>query len=425
MQRWFFRRQDKQRIFIFIGLFLVLGMGIYLGMQKMGTRQSLDKNTSGNSQTTVDTVKLSKTALEKQVVLSGQTVPEAQIDIAAKYQGKVVAVNVSLGQQVAAGDVLVVQDTKDADLSIAQNSAAYSQAAADAVTSEVSYQANYDKAKADYQRAVTNYERYQTLFAMGGVSREQLDASEQERDNAKAVFDTLDKQMNSNSVPAVIEAARATAQKAQYSVSAMEKQRDDLVLRAPRSGMIGYRQVEAGSMVSAGQKLLSIVDNSQLYVDCQVSEQDIALLMSGMDVAVQVDSLGKTVPGKLIYISPASSSDTQSFSVRISLQDHDPLLKGGMFARTVITSTLRQNTLVAPKDAVLEKNGKRYVFVVTEQNEVEERVVQVGMVGDKDVEILAGVNEGEQIAVNNLSRLRSGLKVKPNLVSRDNREAAT
>jgi len=409
MNYQFLKNNNKNKLLLVSGFVLVFCLG-FLIVYQVKQKSTVGAGTVKNKQTTVDVLTIKRNDLIKNISLSGQTVPKSQVDIAAKYLGKVVTVNGDLGQAVSEGQILIVQDTKDSDNSIRQNQAAYQQAAADTVTTEVSVNANYSKAQADYQRALDSYQRYKTIYDIGGISKEQLDANSQQLTAAKTALDLLANQMNSG-IAASITSAQAAAAKAQYSVDAMKTQREDLFLRAPCSGVIGYRQVEVGSMVSVGQKLLSIVDNSEFYVDCQVAAEDLPALKVGMKVEVKMDALGKTLPGKVIYISPTSDSQTQVFSLRIALDKPTPELKGGIYAQTNIASVLRQNTLIVPKDAVLEKSGKIYVYVINSQNEVEERGVQVGGSGDLNVEILSGLNEGEQIAVSNLSRLSSGMVV--------------
>ncbi|VBB08270.1 rnd efflux pump membrane fusion protein [Lucifera butyrica] len=400
---------NKYKLLLISGFVLFFCLGIVI-FNQVKQKSAVGAGNAKNKQTTVDVLTVKRGNLIKNISLTGQTVPKSQVDIAAKYLGKVVAVKVDLGQSVSEGQILIVQDTKDIDNSIQQNQAAYQQAAADAVTTEVSVNANYSKAQADYQRALDSYQRYKMLYAAGGISKEQLDTNSQQLTAAKTALDILANQMNSGTAASVT-SAQAAAAKAQYSVNAMQTQRDDLILRAPCSGVIGYRQVEVGSMVTAGQKLLSIVDNSEIYVDCQVAPEDLPALKAGMNVEVQLDALGKTLPGKVIYISPASDSQTQTFSLRIALDNPGPEVKGGIFAQANIASVLRKNTLAVPKEAVLEKSGETYVYVIDSQNKVEKRVVQVGVSGDQNVEILSGLTEGEQIAVSNLSRLASGMVI--------------
>lgn len=416
MRYQFWKNTNRAKIVIYIGIVVLLILGIIISMQARKNAAN-SANVKKNMQTTVDVLAAPRMALTKRIVLSGQTVAGAQVDIAAKYQGRVAAVNVDLGQQVTAGQVLIVQDTADADNAILQNQAAYEQAAADAEEKDVSFQASYDKARADYQQALSNFQRYKYLYDQGGISQQALDTAEQQLADAKAALDALVNQKNASDVPASVASARAAAAKAQYSMAAAKQQRDDLILRAPRAGVIGFRQVEVGDMVQPGQKLLTIVDNSIIYVDCQVAEQDLSALTQGMAVNVSIDALGQTFPGKIIYLSPANDSNNQSFTARIVLLNSSPAVRSGMFARMVIDAVLRPAALVVPKEAVVEKNGKNYVFVINAQNVVEERAVQIGLTGDETVEIISGLNEGEHVAVNNLSRLRAGLVIKPNLVT--------
>lgn len=409
MNYQFWKNNRKYKLLLISGLVLSFCLGLIIFYQ-IKQDNAIGSSTAKSKQTTIDLFTVKQGDLIKNISLTGQTVPKSQVDIAAKYLGKVVAVNVDLGQPVSAGQILVVQDTNDADNSIQQNQAAYQQATADAITTEAATNANYSKAQADYQNALTTYQRYKTIYDAGGISRVQLDSTAQQLADAKAALDLLGDQMNSG-VASSIESAQAAALKAQYSVVAVEAQRDDLILRAPCAGVIGYRQVDVGSMVSAGQKLLSIVDNTELNVDCQVAAEDLPALKVGMDVEVKMDALGKTLPGKVIYISPTIDPQTQSFLLRIALDSTDSEVQGGIFAQVDIACVLRPNTRIIPKDAVLEKDGKTYVYAINSQNEVEERVVQMGVGGDQNVEILSGLNEGEEIATSNLSRLSSGMVI--------------
>lgn len=348
--------------------------------------------------------------LSKKILLTGKTVPEAQVDIAAKYSGRIADVRVELGQSVVPGQVLLVQDTADLDIALAQNSAALRGADADAVQSDAAFQASYHKAQADYSQAQTNAGRYRSLFEMGAVSKEALDKVEQQLTAAKAELDIWSRQLVGGSAASVL-SKQAALERTRAALEALRQQRDDMIIRAPRAGVIGFRQAEAGSMAQAGQKLLSIVDNSKIYVDCPVSEKDIGQVALGASAKVSVDSLGKVYDGKVIYISPSMETATQAFTVRLALDAADECLKAGMFARTEMVVLLRKAALAVPKEAVISLNGKDRVFVIDGKQQVQERVVKLGFRNDSSVEILDGLQEGEKVAVTNLARLKNGSKV--------------
>ncbi len=355
--------------------------------------------------------------MTRRIELTGKTVPEAQVDISAKYSGKITQINVTLGQQVEAGQILLVQDTNDIDAALAQNEAALRGAEADAIESNASFQASYEKAKSDYQLSLANFQRYKTLYEKGAVSKQALDSAEQTVIAAKAAVDTWANQLMAGSSASVM-SKQAARDKAQGGIDALQHQRNDMIIRAPRAGIIGFRQAEAGSLAQAGQKLLSIVDNSKIYVDCPVSEQDIGQIVLDMPAKVAIESLGKTYSSKVIYISPAMDAATQSFTVRLALEGADDTLKAGLFARTNISILLRPNTIFVPKEAVVSVNGRERVFIIDDNNQVVERGVQIGLRNDLFVEIIKGVSEGERIAVSNLARLKAGMTVNPTVVSR-------
>lgn len=359
----------------------------------------------------VQTETLTRQDLMKRVVLSGSTVPKAEVDIAPKYAGRIARVAVDLGDRVKAGDVLIQQDVRDLDISILQNGAGSEQAAAEAVQSRSQYSADILKAQSDYDNALATYQRYQALYDMDAVALQERDDKYRAMMEARSVLDSLQNQQVGDT-PAVVAAREAAAMQAQYTVDALRQQRDDMTLTAPRDGIIGWRQAEEGEWASAGQKLLTVVDNSLLYVDCDVAEQDIGILRLGMTLSVSIDSLGETCEGRITYISPSMDADTHSYKVRLTLDSQGGRILGGMFARTEVTAVQREHTLYVPKEAVGDDNGKKYIFLIDEEGRARKAYVTLGLINDDSMEILSGASEGDQVAITNISRLRDGMEVE-------------
>lgn len=401
---------NKRKLIVFSIAILALLFFAYRGIY---AKNIVKGQRPEDTKPAVDVVTVQRKDMIRKLDLTGQTVPESQVDIAAKYTGKVTQINVELGQQVSPGQILLSQDSSDVDISISQNAASYRQASADAIESNATFEANYQKAQSDYQHSVTNYDRYKTLYSQGAISKEALDNTEQQMASSQAALDTWSKQLSAGSA-ASVQSKLASRDKAQSAIDALQNQKSDLVLRAPRAGVIGFRQVEVGNIISAGQKVLSIVDNSNIYVDCTVSEQDIGQIALGVPTTISIESLGKSYTGKIIYISPAMDSKTQTFTIRVALDKPDDSIRSGMFARTTISVALRPQTLFVPKEAVISLNGKDRIFVVNSNNQIEERIVQLGLRNDASIEILNGLNDGEQVAISNLSRLKTGTEITLN-----------
>ncbi len=347
----------------------------------------------------------------RHIDLSGQTIADAHIVLAPKYTGRITAVQAQLGDHVKAGDVLMVQDTGDLELSIRQNHAATQAAAADAVEAEASYNANYIKTQNSYEIERMKYERNQYLYSIGAISQDTLDSVKQEYMTSKAAYEALENQSDGSAAPASVASKQFTAEKDMYATKSLEKQRSDMYLIAPRDGIIGYRSAEVGALASAGTKVFELIDNSHIYVDCSLSENDAAVLEPGMDLDVTIDALGQTYTGKLIYVSPAMDDTAKTYTVRIALDEDKSMIKAGLFARSQIDILQRPQTLFVPKEAIINKNGRTTVFVVKPDQTVEEREVRIGLLNDTDEEIIEGLEDGDIVALSNQDRLKDGMTV--------------
>lgn len=395
----------KWKTILWIVVLILLFAGIYFY-----THRSSNSNKKLSSRPGVTVETMERKDMMKRVVLSGETVPRASVDISPKYAGRIASINVDLGDHVEAGDVLLSQDTKDISLSLSASRAGSAQAVADAVESRSSYDAGTLKAQSDYDNALTTYERYETLFGEGAVSRQERDDKYRAMMEAKAALETLTGQ-DVGGVPAMIASKEAAAEKAQYTADSLAAQKEDMTIVSPISGTIGYRDAEAGEWASAGQKLLTVVDNSSLYMDCAVAEQDIGVLKEGMVVSVSIDSLGEEAAGTISYISPALDASSHSYKVRIVLSPDIKGLRGGMFGRSEVTAVERKNALFLPKEGVLENNGKKYAFLVDGNHQVKKVEVTTGLYNDDSIEIVKGISAGDQVAVTNISKLKDGMTV--------------
>lgn len=401
--------KSKRHKLIAFGIVLLLAfISIYAYSHYNSTAK---KGGGGPVNAAVQSYTVHRQDMNRRIALSGQTVPDAQVDLAPKYAGKIVAVNVKLGDTVETGQVLLVQDTIDTELTIQQDQAALDQAQAESLGAEAQFSSDYQKAQVDYQTAEMNYNRYVILKNEGAVSQKELDTMYQAMIVAKSALDNLETQ-NIGNVPASIASKRAAQAKAGYVVETMEKQRDDLIIRAPRSGVISYRNAEVGAMATANTKVLSITDNSGVYVDCPVSETDVASITTGTAVPVTIESLANTYNAVITYVSPAMDTSTKTYVVRLTLQNPDNLLRGGMFAQSYVDVLQRKNTLYVPKDSLQELNGTSKLYVINSDNKIEIKTVKTGLRNDNYVEILDGLSDGDKIAVTNTARLKDGSSVE-------------
>ena len=384
---------------------LAIALYFYMGMGK-DNMQKVRRNSP-----VVEVQEVVRADMGRHIVLSGQTVADASISLAPKYNGRITAVYADLGDWVEEGQILMVQDLEDLDISIAQNAAAAGAARADVRETAATYNANLSSKKNAYELASAKYERQKYLFSIGAISQDKLDSVEAEYSAAKAAYEVLANQQ-AGGMAAAIESKELLAAKQEHATEALEKQRSDMILRAPRSGIIAYRNAEVGAMAAAGTKAFTLVDNGHINVDCTIGENDAAILQAGMEVNVTIDALGKDFLGKIIFVSPAMDEDSKSYRVRVSLDNPDNTVKAGLFAHTAVDILQRPQTIFVPQSAVLTRNGEQYVFVLREDGMVERRVVKIGLLNDVSEEILEGLTEGEKVVLTNQDKLQDGMKVK-------------
>ncbi len=384
---------------------LAVALYFYMGLGR-DTAQKVRRN-----RPVVEVQEVVRADMGRHIVLSGQTVADASISLAPKYNGRITAVYADLGDWVEEGQILMVQDLEDMDISIAQNAAAAGAARADVRETAATYNANLSSKKNAYELASAKYERQKYLFSIGAISQDKLDSVEAEYSAAKAAYEVLANQQ-ADGMAAAIESKELLVAKQEHATEALEKQRSDMILRAPRSGIIAYRNAEVGAMAAAGTKAFTLVDNGHINVDCTIGENDAAILQAGMEVNVTIDALGKDFLGKIIFVSPAMDEDSKSYRVRVSLDNPDNTVKAGLFAHTAVDILQRPQTIFVPQSAVLTRNGEQYVFVLREDGMVERRVVKIGLLNDVSEEILEGLTEGEKVVLTNQDKLQDGMKVK-------------
>ena len=397
---------SRNKLVAFGLVFLLACAGIYV----ISHSDRAAKSSSALTNASVQSYRAERRDMMRTISLSGQTVPLAQVDLSTKYAGNITAVYVDLGDTVEPGQILLEQDTVDTSLQLSQNRAAWAQAAAETKSAQSQFYSDLQKAQVEYATAKMNYNRYVILKDEGAVSQKDLDTMYQALIVAKAALDNLQLQ-NVGDTPALIAGKQAAQAKAKYTVDSLSKQLEDLTIRAPRHGVISYRNAEAGAMAAANTKVLTITDTSGIYIDCPVAEADVAAIQPGMTVSVSVESLANTYDGTITYVSPAMDPTNKTYIVRITLSNPDNLLRGGMFAQSSLEVLQRRNTLFVPKDALVEQNGVSQLYVINQDNTIAIRTVKTGLRNDNYVEILEGLSDGEQISTTNLARLRDGVSV--------------
>ena len=204
---------------------------------------------------------------------------------------------------------------------------------------------------------------------------------------------------------------RSLLEIAKAKVALMQTRLQDYTIRAPFSGMLGIRQISAGAVVDPDTVITTLDDTSTIKLDFTVPETYLGVLGNGMDITARSPAYpDRNFEGTVSTISSRVDPETRTLTIRARIPNPDRLLKPGMLL-TVDLVRSRSRTLIIPEEAVILEKDKKYVFLVTEENTVAKKKIVTGRRSPGKVEVLSGLNAGQQVIIRGISRVRPGTAV--------------
>lgn len=222
-----------------------------------------------------------------------------------------------------------------------------------------------------------------------------------------------------NRLKLVYEAGGISSQQIDQQKTALDIQREavanlkkNIEVRSPISGVVTARNYDSGDLF-ASMPVLHVMKLDPVKIKVSIPEQHFPNVRVGMPVSVSVDLFpDKVFAGKVLLIHPALDTATRTFTVEVTVPNGNATLRPGMFARSTFDMGQKPGVMV-PDVAVQKQVGssERYVYVISDGH-AERRSVKVGRQVDGMVDILSGVEAGEDVAVTALTRLYDGAPVE-------------
>jgi len=182
---------------------------------------------------------------------------------------------------------------------------------------------------------------------------------------------------------------------------------------APFSGVLGYTGLTEDIFVSDNIFIITLDDNSTIYSDIKIPESYAPFIKKGLPVEARVSSYrNKVFKGKIDFISSRINADTRSLLSRVSINNEDLELLSGSLLEITVKFNLR-NALSVPDTSIMMEGEKSYIYKVSDKNITNKTEVDIGSRNDGKVEILSGLNEGDQIVAEGLKKVRPRGKIKP------------
>lgn len=314
--------------------------------------------------------------------------------------GRVLSVQVDVGDSVKAGQLLAEMDPVDLE----QRSAALQASVQRAASSTASAEAQMHDAQARNALAAANAKRYIELGEKNFISASVVEAKLQEQASAAAALKAAE---------ANLAAARQDMTRLKAEREGLTRQQQNLRLFAPADGIVISRDAEAGTTVVAGQAVLKLADPQSLWVRTRFDQGRSAGLAEGIAAAIVLRSNPSNVlAGKVARVEPLSDSVTEERIAQVSFDALPPGQTIGELAEVTLKRGKAESVLVLPNASIRRQGGVAGVWKLEDgaPSFVPVRLGEAGL--DGRVQVLDGLDAGDKVVVYSEKELAAGSSIK-------------
>jgi RND family efflux transporter MFP subunit len=340
----------------------------------------------------------------------GTLFPFEEIIISAEVEGRIDQVNVDLGDLVTPGQIMVRIWDEEQRYLVAQNEAQLRQSLErlglkdekDKVK-DIREAPDLRRAQADLFDAEQRYKRMRNLVDQGISSQADLDQASAKFKSLQAAYDSTMYQ------------TRNLIQEVERFKAILDLQRKklrDTTVRAPFAAAVKDRQATVGQFARVNAPLLTLVKIDPIRLRVEVPERMAPWIKNGQMTEVLLEAYGDRVfRGKVWRISPTVEQSKRTFVIEALIENPGGALKPGSYAKARVPTEKVDRIRLVPVRAVNYVLGSNKAYVVRD-GQIDAREVKLGDRFEQDVEILEGVEEGEQVATTQVLRLVAGTKVR-------------
>jgi len=334
---------------------------------------------------TVELAVVGRADLSDRVMVVGNLIGAATVEVVPKVSGRLQDVYVRLGDRVSRGQRVAKVEDHELLEQVKQAEASYGVS-----------RATIRQREADLTFADSSAERARSLYARQLVPKQTLDDAEAREQAATAQLDLARSQFDQ---------ARARLEELRITAA-------NTLVTSPVDGFVGKRSLDPGAWVTPNSSFISVVDIHVVRLVVNIIEKDLRRITVGALADVEVDAYpGETFGGRVARIAPVLDPATRTAQIEVEVANADFRLKPGMYARVHFTLERRQQTLTVPAVAVVDLNGKRGVFSSGDGNTAKFHPVSTGLEERGLVEIMDGLTEGDKVITTGAAGLRDGDRI--------------
>jgi HlyD family secretion protein len=330
---------------------------------------------------TVETTTTKRLAVAERVTVVGNLIGAVTVDVVPKVSGRIESVAVRLGDPVRRGQLLATLEDRELREQLRQTEASL----------EVS-KATIRQRDADLKNSQSNLERSRNLFARNLIARQALDDAEARNDAALAQVDL----------------ARAQAAQSSARLEELRINLSNTRILSPVDGFVGSRRLDPGAFVGTNSSFLSVVDIHFVRLVANLVEKDLRRIVIDMPAQAEVDAYpGEVFKGRVARLAPVLDPATRTAQMEVEIPNPESRLKPGMYARVQFVVAERADALTVPRNAMVEIEGTRGVFVADGKT-ARFKPVQTGIVDGEAVEIKEGLADNLTVITLGSASLRDG-----------------
>lgn len=359
-----------------------------------------------NSAPEVETTTVVRGDIQHSVVDTGYVQSAQKLDVYATQGGRITSIPVQIGQEVEKGQVIMTLQNRDLTMASDQLKIQLSQASIAVGTAE----AAIEQESLNLADAQSKFVRAQDLYSAGAISQVEYEET----------CSLLEKSQSSlASQEQSLQLAREQVSNYETLLASSRHKENELQVRSPINGTLMLLPVQQEQAAVYGTLLAQVALANDLQIKVDLLSDDLGEIQIGQKVQITAPVLGDTIlTGEVLQIYPRAEEKQSALGVIqrrvpaiISLEDAD-ILKPGYETKVSIITAARENILVVPREAVrTNANGDNQVMVI-DNDRIVIRIVTTGLNDSKKIEIIDGLQQGEQIIKDASADLQPNTKVR-------------
>jgi RND family efflux transporter MFP subunit len=390
-------------IALLLAVLIVVGFFVgYLPRQRREAVLAAESKETGRTLPLVNVSRVTRSEGNSLLVLPGNIQAVTEAPILARATGYIRKRYVDIGDRVKTGQVVAEVEAPELDQQILQANAAIDQAKSSVQQAEAAIQ----QGRANENLARLTAGRMANLLGRGVISK-------QDNDNAQAQYAA--QQANVEALVKAAAAMRSSVTAAEANLARLNQIKTYQTVRAPFDGVITLRNVDTGALVNEGSTLLfRVAQSGTLRTYINLPQADAESVRVGQHAIISIAELpGRKFDGVVTRTSNSLDPATRTLLTEVQVINTDGALMPGMFAQVDLTVPRKFPPLLIPGDTLVVRSDGPQVAVVRPDATVHFTRIQLGRDYGDRLEVLSGLQEGQQLAVNPSDEVREGVKVNP------------